>query len=262
MTAPLVAITGWCRRLDGLERAGVNAGYVRSVARAGGIPLVVPPSQAAGPVAALLDRVDALVLTGGADIDPRHYGQTPSPRLQRPDPARDELELALLRGARDRGIPVLGVCRGLQLINVGLGGTLWQDLPSERPGAVNHDPDQPRDARVHTVRVQPDSLLCDIIGTTSLETNSIHHQAIRDLAPSLRETAWADDGVIEGIEARDSAGWLVGVQWHPEEFAAQPDAADQRVFASLVQAAGERRGLSAVPGRPPRWERAPGRSPG
>ena len=142
------------------------------------------------------------------------------------------MELALLAGARERGLPVLAICRGIQLLNVGLGGTLFQDLPSERPGPVPHEDSQAR----HALRVDPDSLLGRTLGrAAALPVNSRHHQAIRDLAPGLRVSATAEDGVIEAVEPEDPAApWMLGVQWHPEDL---NEAALFRGFAAAVTAA-------------------------
>lgn len=238
MSRPLIAITGSIRHHDGADRAGVNASYARSIAQAGGIPIILTP--AIGPAAAVeaLEPANGLVLTGGHDVDPEWYEAAPSPALGPLDPARDEFELAVFEAALKRRIPILGICRGLQVINVAMGGTLWQDLPSERPGEVQHDSEVSRDARTHHVLVKEPSHLALALGTGRLVTNSFHHQAIRDLAPGLQVTAWAEDGVIEGVEENGAGGWLLAVQWHPEEFHQEPGSPDQRLFQALVEASG------------------------
>ncbi|MEP7324405.1 MAG: gamma-glutamyl-gamma-aminobutyrate hydrolase family protein [Gemmatimonadota bacterium] len=253
MNRPLIAISGSIRRYDGTDRAGVNAAYARSIAQAGGIPIILTPAIGAEAAAQALAPVQGLILTGGHDVDPQHYEAPPSPALGPLDPARDDFELALFGAARQRKLPVLGICRGLQVINVALGGTLWQDLPSERPGAIQHDSEVSRNARTHHVLVKEPSHLAQALGTGKLVTNSFHHQAIRDLAPGLQVTAWAEDGVIEGVEETGTDGWLLAVQWHPEEFHQEPGSADQLLFHALVGAA------SASPGRRAGWETAPGR---
>jgi putative glutamine amidotransferase len=153
------------------------------------------------------------------------------------DAARDGFELALLRAARERGLPVLGICRGIQLINVALGGTLWQDLPTERPGSVDHNPASPRDARVHAVTLAAGSRVARALGTTALTSNSFHHQGIRELAPGLVATGWTADELIEAAETGDGDGWLLAVQWHPEEMYADRAAPERGLFAALVSAA-------------------------
>jgi putative glutamine amidotransferase len=237
VTAPRVGISGVVRRWQDAERAAVNAAYVHSVVRAGGIPLVLPHLMGADHAARALEACEALVLTGGEDVDPARYGARPSQALGTADRARDAFELALFAAARERGLPVLGICRGIQLINVAMGGTLWQDLPSERPGSVNHDPGGPRDARTHVVRLAPDSRVADALGVAVLRPNSFHHQGIRELATGLVATGWSEDGLIEAVETKGDDGWLLAVQWHPEEMHADQTAPEPGLFAALVAAA-------------------------
>jgi putative glutamine amidotransferase len=191
-----------------------------------------------------LDGLDALVLTGGEDIDPHWYGAEPSPLLSPPSRERDLFELALFAVARQRRLPILGICRGIQLINVGLGGTLFQDLASERPGRIEHRPDTAREVRSHRVRLEPGSRAAEALGTTSLSVNSSHHQAIKDLAPGLIATGWTDDGLIEAAESPADESWLLAVQWHPEEMYRDTQAPDHGLFAGLVREAGRARSES------------------
>ena len=211
---PPVAVTAPRRLVDGRERVILNTAYVRALESAGLVPLAVPTMLAPDHAAAALVAVRGLVLTGGEDVAPDRYGAMPHPRLGDVDPIRDEAELALIAAARKRRLPILAICRGIQILNVALGGTLYQDLESERPGAVPHAGDQSH----HGVHVQPGSLLERTLGTQSATVNSRHHQAIRDLAPGLTAVAWAEDGVIEAAEpAEAGAPWMVAVQWHPED---------------------------------------------
>lgn len=244
MTAPRIAVSGVLRRWQDADRVAVNAAYVHSLVAAGAVPLML--SQLIGPDAAdrALEACDGLLLTGGEDIDPACYGGGPERPLRTVDQARDAFELALFRAARQQGLPILGICRGMQLINVALGGTLWQDLPSDRGGAVDHDPATARDARVHLVRLTPGSRAARALGSTQLSPNSFHHQGIRDLAPGLVATAWAPDGLIEAVETAEEDGWLLGIQWHPEEMHADRSAPEGGLFAALVAAA-------TAPGRRP-----------
>jgi putative glutamine amidotransferase len=236
MRRPLIGISGSIRLFDGAERAGVNAAYVNSISKAGGIPILLTPPigpDAAGPA---LDPLDGLVLTGGHDVDPQWYDAHPSPALGPVDSRRDEFELALFHAARERGLPILGICRGMQLVNVALGGTLYQDLPSEQPGEIHHDPPVARHSRTHAVTVCEGSRLQAALDAGMLTTNSFHHQAIKDLAPGLTVTARADDGVIEGVESEATGDWLLAVQWHPEEFHHEANSPDQRLFRALIRA--------------------------
>lgn len=252
MKRPLIGISGSIRLFDGAERAGVNAAYVDSVSKAGGIPLLLTPPIGPDAAGGALEPLDGLVLTGGHDLDPQWYDAHPSPELGPVDSRRDEFELALFHAARARGLPILGICRGMQLVNVAMGGTLYQDLPSEQPGGIHHDPPGARNSRTHAVTVSEGSRLRFALDAATLVTNSFHHQAIKDLAPGLTVTARADDGVIEGVESAKADGWLLAVQWHPEEFHHEVNSPDQRLFQALVH---------ATSGVPRYAERAPGRSP-
>ena len=213
-TAPAVAVTAPRRLVDGRERVTLNTAYVRALEGAGLVPLAVPTMLAADRAGAALAAVRGLVLTGGEDVAPARYGAAPHPRLGDVDPVRDAAELALIAAARARGLPILAICRGIQILNVALGGTLYQDLDSERPGPVPHNDETGR----HPVHVEAGSLLERTLGTRSASVNSRHHQAIRDLAPGLKAVAWADHGIIEGAEPSDTKEpWMVAVQWHPED---------------------------------------------
>lgn len=237
MTAPRIAISGVVRSWDDADRTGVNAAYVQAVVAGGGVPLVLSPLMGATLAGRALDGTDGLLLTGGEDIDPHWYGAEPSPLLSPPSRERDLFELALFAVARQRQLPILGICRGIQLINVGLGGTLFQDLPTERPGGVQHRPDGARDVRSHRVRLTPGSRAAEALGTSSLTANSSHHQAIRDLAPRLCATGWTEDGLIEAVESFPGEPWLLAVQWHPEEMHRDVQAPEQGLFAALVREA-------------------------
>jgi putative glutamine amidotransferase len=236
VSAPRIAVGGVVRAWDGNERTGINAAYVRSVLGAGGVPIILSPILGPSYAARALDGADGLLLTGGEDIHPAWYGAVPSPHLYPPSRERDLFELALFATARQRELPILGICRGIQLINVALGGTLYQDLPSERPGPVSHDPGAARDARTHGVRLQPGSRAARALGGTAVTINSFHHQAIDRLAGGLVATGWSEDGVIEAVETPPGAPWLLAVQWHPEEMHADARAPERGLFRALVEA--------------------------
>jgi putative glutamine amidotransferase len=224
----LVAVTAPRRLVDGRERVTLNTAYVRALDRAGLVPLAVPTLLPPGRAAAALDGLRGLVLTGGEDVEPARYGAAPHARLAATDPDRDAAELALIAAAYARRLPILAICRGIQILNVALGGTLYQDLDSERPGPIAH-----ADVSDHAVRVEAGSLLERTLGARSATVNSRHHQAIRDLAPRLRAVAWADDGVIEAAESTDPAApWTLAVQWHPE------DLTERALFDGFARAVG------------------------
>jgi putative glutamine amidotransferase len=235
---PRIGVSGVLRDWHDARRAGVNAAYVRAVAQGGGVPLILSQLMGDSNAARALDGCEGLVLTGGEDIDPSHYGAEASAALGSVDAERDRFELALFAAARSAGLPILGICRGIQLINVALGGTLYQDLPSERPGPVDHNPDAARNARTHHVCLAPGSRAAHALGVDRLVPNSFHHQAIRDLTPVLVASGWSDDGVIEAVESRADDGWLLAVQWHPEEMHADLLAPERGLFKALVEEAG------------------------
>jgi putative glutamine amidotransferase len=237
VSAPRIGIGGVVRTWDGGERTGVNTAYARAVLAGGGIPVLLSPLIGASHAARALDGLDGLLLTGGEDIDPEWYGEEPSPLLFPPNRERDLFELALFAAARQEGLPILGICRGIQLINVALGGTLYQDLPSQRAGTVDHRPAGERGTAVHRVRLAASSRAARALRTDEVTVNSIHHQGIKDLAPRLIATGWSEDGLIEAVETPPDAPWLLAVQWHPEEMHADVRAPDVGLFRALAEQA-------------------------
>lgn len=227
------------------DRYVVRWDYVRSVEFAGGVPVVLAPSGAALHPA-LLSRLDGLVLTGGLDVSPALYGEAPHPAATSASAERDEFELKLVREALALNLPLLAICRGLQVLNVALGGTLVQDLPSLVGTTVSHDdPERPRTALAHRVRIEPGTRLHAQLGADDVEVNSFHHQAASALGHGLVATAFAPDGVVEGVEL-PAAGFAVGVQWHPEVFWREGRFAP--LFRALVGAAEARRAAPALTG--------------
>ncbi len=207
--------------------------YPRAVDAAGGIPLVVPP-MAANDIDGLVDRIDGLLLSGGPDLHPSLYGAQPHAALGPTEPPLDEFELALVRAADARGLPILAICRGLQALNVARGGTLWQHVPEDIGGDVRHRQAEPGRVATHPVRIEPVSRLAQALGETQLDVNSFHHQAVHDLGHRLRAVAWAPDGLTEGVEATDRP-FVLAVQWHAESLTARAD--HRRLFARFVEAA-------------------------
>jgi putative glutamine amidotransferase len=193
-------------------------------------------------VGALLERVDALLLTGGRDLDPSHYEEAPHPQTRLLHPRRDRFELALARAAVEKGLPVMGICLGAQVLNVALGGNLYQHLPDELASPLVHTPSAAAERAYHGVRVAPDSALARILGPTELQVNSSHHQGIREVARPLRAVAWSPDGLVEAAEALDGR-FLLAIQWHPENLARErPE--HRALFVALAEAA--RRPLGAI----------------
>jgi putative glutamine amidotransferase len=224
------------KQARGSLRFGQNQSYIHSLARAGAAPLLLPHLIDKTLLLTLYERLDGLLLSGGEDIDPAHYGEPLHPKCGLITPDRDEMELTLTRWAVDDGMPLLAICRGIQVLNVALGGSLYQDIRAQVPRAVEHTwyPDHPRDRLSHTVTVTSRTLLARLMGTTSMAVNSMHHQAIKDPAPRLIVTACAPDQIVEAVEVKDHP-FAIGVQWHPEELVPD-DALAERLFEALVEA--------------------------
>ena len=199
---------------DGL-RIDIRKNYPESIMLAGGIPVILPHPCSGDDARLLAEELDGILFTGGGDADPVLYGEEKLPQCHEPDHDRDSFELELFRAARELGRPILGICRGCQLINVAMGGTLVQDIPSQRPDAVPHYQSQDGTNTFHSVNITESSLLHGIIGKDLIEVNSFHHQAVRDPAPGLAVSAFAPDGIIEAVEGTEGS-FLLGVQWHPE----------------------------------------------
>jgi putative glutamine amidotransferase len=231
----------------GTRRTYLNEPYLVAIRDAGGLPLPITPAHEGQSLRALYELLDGLCLTGGEDVEPARYHQPVRAPSVECVPERDAVEFRLLEWALADGLPVLAICRGIQVLNVALGGTLHQDLPSERPGPVGHDqmkaePPVPRPEPSHVVSVQAGSFLGDLVGAGPLRVNSMHHQGIDVLAPGLVAVAHAPDGLVEAVEPADPApaAFLLGVQWHPEELLRAGDAASRRLFEAFVTAAGKR----------------------
>ena len=217
----VVGIADMCMTTNSIS---VQATYADAFARAGNTPLVLPAETNRDVVARMLASVDVLLLCGGEDVDPSRYKTKPAPRLEEVNLRRDAWEWLLLDEAVKRRLPVIGICRGCQLINVYFGGTLWQDLPSERPGEVVH---RGKGAH-HDIQIVAGSRLARSLGLNSSRVNTIHHQAVRDLAPGFRAVAFAADGVVEAIEGESLP--VVGVQFHPEKLFVQKGRDEFRVL--------------------------------
>ncbi|MDD2876805.1 MAG: gamma-glutamyl-gamma-aminobutyrate hydrolase family protein [Acidiphilium sp.] len=210
----------------------IRQNYMDAIADAGGVPIALP--HRAKLADAYLDTIDALIVTGGGfDVDPALYGATTRHDTVLLKPGRTTAELALLRGALTRDMPLLGICGGEQLLVVALGGTLIQHIPDDIAGALAHEQPNPRDQAGHEVRISPGTKLAAIVGAATMQVNSSHHQAVRDPGGVLVVNATAPDGVIEGVES-PAHRFCLGVQWHPEFLI---DPGDGRILAALIEAA-------------------------
>ena len=221
---------------------GNAVSYLRALEAAGGIPLLIHLTRDGEVLDAHYARCDALLLAGGEDVSPSCYGAAPHPKLGKTNPAQDEVEIALARRAAADGKPILGICRGVQLLNVALGGTLYQDIPTELLGAGNHEESTDRrdmSYLAHPVALALGSWLAGRLDAREIVVNTLHHQALRALAPDLRVTGRAPDGVVEAVEGA-GPGFVVGVQCHPEELWQRADPRWARVFEGFVAAARER----------------------
>jgi putative glutamine amidotransferase len=232
---PPVAVTATTEPIRGLLRTRANVSYT-DAARAAGLRPYILPVLLAEDADRMLDGMAGLILTGGEDVEPARYGSAPHPALGEVHAGRDAFEIALVLAARARRLPTLAICRGVQVVNVALGGSLVQDLPSEHPGPLAHDGQSDRELRVHDVRVTPGSRLAAAIGATGAMTNSMHHQAVARIGEGLVAVAQAPDGVVEGLEWRDDEWWMLGVQWHPEELTATAEDWDRALFAAFASA--------------------------
>jgi putative glutamine amidotransferase len=230
-----VAVTAGIRPDGETSRVRLTAAYVTALENAGLVPLIVPPLSNADAASAVLDSVAGLVLTGGEDVDPARYGEKRHEKVRSVNPARDATEAALIKEAQERGTPVLAICRGIQILNVALGGTLVQDIPSQCETGIAHDDESARDTRTHEISVEPDSRIARAIGTDHCTVNSFHHQSVKRVAEGMRVTARSPDGIIEGLESTDDDWWVMAVQWHPEEMTDSAEPWDRGLFKAFAR---------------------------
>jgi putative glutamine amidotransferase len=231
---PIIGIGSDVQRVEGhRDRAFAYTTYVDALRRAGAVPVLVPPQPENA--AEVVEGLDGLLLAGGEDCDPAVYGEEAHPTVEPMDPRRQSNDLALARAARARGIPTLGICLGLQVMNVAAGGTLVQDIDSQLETEIRHA-SIPEDRARHDVMVEKGTKLAEILPAVELNVNSSHHQAIKGVADGLRVTAHAPDGIVEGLEDPRHPFYL-GVQWHPEDMSGEGSAST--LFAAFVAAARE-----------------------
>jgi putative glutamine amidotransferase len=225
------AITAPVRTAEtGMEQVVLEAGYVLGLRVSGLLPLVMSSLDDDVTLDRMMSTASALVLTGGEDVDPSRYGEEMNGARQ-VSPERDAMEHDLLIKALDRRIPILAICRGMQVLNVTLGGALYQDLTSDFSDSIDHDRWREFDAYIHTIRVEGEELLENVCDNSQTEQNSAHHQGVSRLAGDLTAVAWAPDGLIEAVEyRRPGSAWTAGVQWHPERRIDQDCGVNRRLF--------------------------------
>ncbi|MDM5337494.1 gamma-glutamyl-gamma-aminobutyrate hydrolase family protein [Fictibacillus enclensis] len=238
---PVIGITCSTKDIGGLETAYLHYSYTTSVMKAGGVPVILPMAdkEIAREWAALCDGI---LLSGGEDMDPQQIGAEPHPNLGKVIPERDQTEMDLIEYAKEQEIPIFAICRGIQVLNGALGGSLYQDVYDEREKVIKHFQDGARDAATHSISIEEGSLLAEIIGSNETSVNSFHHGAVQEVAPGMKVTAKAPDGIIEAIESEDfNKNWILAVQWHPEDMTEVSEEMN-RLFTYFVKAAEERAG--------------------
>jgi len=234
---PVIGIPCTHSRDDwGTTASGNSNSYLKAIEQAGGVPLLLPLSESQAMLDQLYGLIDGQLLAGGVDINPDQYGHAHHPELGETSPLQDHSEVYLTRKAFQDGKPVLGICRGHQMLNVALGGTLYQDIPSEIPGALDHNfSAKAKDGSLlaHDIQIAEESWLAEVLEQTIIKTNTMHHQAVRDVAPGLKVVGTSSDGVVEVIQS-EGDHFAVGIQSHPEELWNTSEPRWQRLFAAYV----------------------------
>ncbi|MBA4543946.1 MULTISPECIES: gamma-glutamyl-gamma-aminobutyrate hydrolase family protein [Thermoactinomyces] len=238
---PVIGIT---MSLEQSKKQFLSQEYSDVIIAAGGIPFLLPYTVDDELIAEMSRLVDGLLLTGGGDIDPTLFDEEPHPGLGEIVPDRDEMEIALIEQFNAQRKPILGICRGCQILNIAMGGDMYQDLPGQKKAVLQHQQKAPRSHASHTIQIAEDSLLYSIFAKSLIKVNSFHHQAVRKVVSPLKVTAVASDGVIEAFESI-AHEFVVGVQWHPESMVAKDDHA-KRLFRAFVAACEKRKEKSAV----------------
>ncbi len=235
MKAPLIGITSDYDDSDGQPRFFIKRDYVSAIEEAGGISLLLCPTNEST-ISHFISLIDGLLISGGGfDIDPKLYGEEPHPRLGKIQPDRTDFEIKLLKLAVEKRMPVLGICGGHQLINVYFGGSLYQDIPSQYSEKINHKQSTPSDIPYHKIEIHPSTRLSEITGADSSKVNSTHHQSIKKIGKGFNVSAVAEDGIIEAIESNND-DFVVGVQWHPERIY-NKDSCSKNIFTEFIKEA-------------------------
>jgi putative glutamine amidotransferase len=231
---PIIGITGaYVNHNEYMEGVYVHHDYHKSVAANGGIPIILPFINAEVALETV-SLCDGIILSGGEDVDPQFYGQDPHPHLGPTIPERDLAEIAIVKYAIDNNIPLLAICRGVQILNVALGGTLIQDIPSQLKEPIQHSQVINRSRDTHWVTISKNSKLFQVIGSDRVRVNSLHHQALDRISTDLRVVAQSSDGTIEGVEYKHPTTFMVGVQWHPESMASTNQAMNN-LFVEFIK---------------------------
>lgn len=233
---PIIGITSGKEICDqNIQKNCLIDKYSNAILESGGVPIILPPDISIHSVDSLMAHLDGIMITGGGDIETKRFNGQDHPRVYGVDPKRDHLEIELVKASVASGKPLLGICRGIQIINVSLGGDLYTDIQDQRKNSIKHDwfPDFPRDRLSHSINIKSGSYLNQIYTCTTAEVNSLHHQAIRNLSGELTATAFAPDDVIEAVEI-DSHPFFLGVQWHPEWLFSFETT--QKLFKTFVEA--------------------------
>jgi putative glutamine amidotransferase len=232
---PLIGIPTRTLQPEEITFHAIASTYTRAVEIAGGAPVLIPLRLGEDTLRAIFSRLDGLLLAGGVDVHPKEFGEEVEPFCGEIHPERDRVELQLVRWALASQTPILGICRGIQLLNVAAGGSLYQDIPAQIPGALHHShrKGDPYNLRVHSIQIDPESVLARAINRSEVEVNSLHHQSLKQIAPGFRTVARAPDGIVEGIEA-ENGHFALGVQFHPEWMVEDPQMV--RIFQEFVHA--------------------------
>ncbi|WP_062232183.1 gamma-glutamyl-gamma-aminobutyrate hydrolase family protein [Fictibacillus sp. FJAT-27399] len=232
--SPMIMITVSSAEHNGNQSSILHRKYSDAIIQAGGLPVLLP-SVNQGLTEQMILKCDGIVLPGGDDVDPFFYQQHPTPELGIVNRTQDEFEIQAVRLAEQNKKPLLGICRGMNIINVALGGTLIQHIPAETEQPVKHKQQAPRNIPTHEVSIKKSSFLHELAGTPTLQVNSFHHQSVKSAAPPLLPCAFAPDGIVEAIKSRNKDHFILGVQWHPEELTASPGM--MSIFQALIAAA-------------------------
>ncbi|WP_163538712.1 gamma-glutamyl-gamma-aminobutyrate hydrolase family protein [Gracilibacillus sp. YIM 98692] len=230
---PVVGITSSMVNHNNIPSYNIHEKHIQAVIKAGGVPVIIPTGT--NEMTEVWVRIcHGIILSSGEDIDPNTFGANPSPKIQKTNKKRDFTEVELVKNALKQGKPILGLCRGATMLNVALGGTVIQDIETNNTKAMKHNQQATRPEPTHYIQIDETSELYQIIGSSNILVNSMHHQAIDQIAPNLKKTAVAPDGVIEAVEGTDKTSpMLMGIQWHPEEMAGE-DPIMQRLFDRFV----------------------------